>query len=106
LLKINNLIGVSPYLDNWSKFTPGKNPVGFFINACIEKYDIPKTINNKPIQETNYTQREYDDKFLNSLYKNYELVNDELEPCPIVIFFHFNIIFFIRSHSYSIYFNQ
>jgi len=67
------------YLDNWSKFAPGKNPVGFFINACVEKYDIPKTINNKPIQATNYPQREYDEDFFNSLYKNYEFVKDELK---------------------------
>jgi plasmid replication initiation protein len=64
------------YLDNWSKFTPGKNPVGFFINACIEKYDIPKTIYNKPIQATNYEQREYDDEFFDNLYVNLDNYKD------------------------------
>jgi plasmid replication initiation protein len=56
------------YLDNWSKFTPGINPIGFFVKACVEKYDIPKMINNKPVQAMNYEQREYDDEFFDSLY--------------------------------------
>jgi len=77
LLDNSTLENIKSYLDNWYKFTPSKNPLGFFIKACTEKYNIPKTINNKPPQETNYEQREYDDEFFDSLYKNLEYVKDE-----------------------------
>ncbi len=64
------------YLDNWSKFTPGRNPIGFFVKACVEKYDIPKMINNKPVQAMNYEQREYNDEFFDSLYVDLDKYKD------------------------------
>jgi hypothetical protein len=36
-------------------------------------------IGNKPIQATNYEQREYDNEFFDKLYVNYEFVKDELK---------------------------
>jgi len=82
------------YLDNWSKFTPGKNPVGFFINACVEKYDIPKMIHNKPIQSMNYEQREYDDEFFDSLYVDLDKVQRLKKPRKAFFIF---ICIFIKS---------
>jgi len=63
---------IKEYLTNWPKFTPGENPIGYFIKACIDRYTIPETINNKPIQATNYEQREYDDEFYDSLYLKFD----------------------------------
>jgi len=63
---------IKEYLTNWPKFTPGENPIGYFIKACIDRYTIPETINNKPIQATNYEQREYDDEFYDSLYHKFD----------------------------------
>lgn len=78
LLAKSNEQTIKYYLDNWNKFKTVnmKTKVGFFINAIIENYPFPEVqkgkelVSNKPIQSTNYEQREYDDEYFNSLYDN------------------------------------
>jgi hypothetical protein len=65
------------YIDNYHKFKCDKhNPVGFLISAIEEEYPIPEEeINNydsnKPVQSTNFEQRQYDDEYFDSLYDNF-----------------------------------
>lgn len=65
------------YLDNYKKFKISKhNPIGFLIKAIMEEYPIPNkeknNYNQKPIQSTNFQQREYDDEYFDSLYDNFK----------------------------------
>jgi hypothetical protein len=70
---------VKYYLDNIDKFkTPKNNPIGFILKAIENDYSIPNTTTtnntvqaNKPIQSTNFDQREYSDDFFDSLYDNF-----------------------------------
>jgi plasmid replication initiation protein len=79
--KICNLIDlkgtekVELYLNNYNKFKNNKhNPAGFLIKAITDEYEIPveekNNYFNKPVQSTNFDQREYDDDFFESLYDN------------------------------------
>jgi hypothetical protein len=75
LLKKNGMDIINHYLDNWSKFRYKKieNKVGFFIDCVNSRYSLPEQqieVKNKPIQATNYKQREYDDDYYESLYDN------------------------------------
>lgn len=65
------------YINNWDKLKSNKyNPAGFFINAVLNSYVIPEPTElssmsyRKPVQSTNYEQREYDDEFFENLYDN------------------------------------
>jgi plasmid replication initiation protein len=65
------------YIKNFNKYKNSKhNSIGFFIKAVEDEYPIPKediiNYNNKPIQSTNFDQREYDDDFFDSLYDNFK----------------------------------
>lgn len=65
------------YLKNWEKFNykTKDDPVAFFMWVVANRKAIPEReegINNmKPIQSTNFEQREYDDEFFESLYENF-----------------------------------
>jgi plasmid replication initiation protein len=75
------------YLDNWSRWDwkTKANKAGFFVDLVDNERPIPlgeKGIRvglDKPIQSTNYEQREYDDKFFESLYTDVEAKNKEYE---------------------------
>ncbi|MDD5589412.1 MAG: helix-turn-helix domain-containing protein [Candidatus Nanoarchaeia archaeon] len=65
------------YLENYSKFLDSTKKIGnisgYFYTTVLEEYPVPKIKEakvNKPIQATNYEQREYDDEFFDSLYVN------------------------------------
>jgi len=69
------------YLENYQKFldtaTQEIKDISRFFNYIVtNKVPLPvsKLINNKPIQATNYEQREYDDDYFNSLYCNVEFL--------------------------------
>jgi plasmid replication initiation protein len=74
LLENKGIEKINHYLDNYQKFQTSKhNPTGFLIKAIIEEYPIPeKEFNlNKPIQSSNFDQREYDDEFFEDLYEKF-----------------------------------
>ena len=68
------------YFNNFDKFLGVttkeiKNVAGYFYNTVLEEYPLPiikEKVIDKPIQATNYEQREYDDEFFDSLYVNLE----------------------------------
>jgi hypothetical protein len=71
---------INLYINNFDKFkTEKSNKVGFFIKAILEEYPIPKeeTYNKKPIQSTNYKQREYTNEDFNILYDNVQFIDPE-----------------------------
>lgn len=75
LVKEKGIEKIEFYLDNWHKFdcTGKKSIAGFFYHAVMGEYELPKQekgIGFKPIQATNYQQREYDDDYYESLYDN------------------------------------
>jgi len=78
LLEKSSLETINYYLDNWDKFKNRnkENVTGYFINAVIDKYNIPKEEKgkSKPVQSTNYEQRKYDDDFFNNLYDNIKYI--------------------------------
>lgn len=63
---------INYYLDNWSNFANcnARNIAGFFIRCIKEKYEIPISQAGKPVQATNYEQRQYGDDFYENLYDN------------------------------------
>jgi hypothetical protein len=76
------------YLENYKTFlessTKGiKNIAGYFYSTVKNEYPIPshrEAKADKPIQSTNYEQRQYSDEYYNSLYDNVTFVkNDEDE---------------------------
>lgn len=89
LIKIKSYDVVEKCIDEFENYIINANQVEkVFYDFCM-KHGTDKaykkntayksnTVNNQPIQSTNYNQREYDDDFFNSLYKNYEYVKDEL----------------------------
>lgn len=65
---------INYYLNNWNKFSnvSMKSKAGFFI-TCIKQNYIPSEHQNvKPVQSTNYEQRQYEDEDLDIYYWNYE----------------------------------
>jgi hypothetical protein len=66
------------YLTNFHKFQNSKhNAVGYFVKMIENEYSLPveqktnyNANNSKPIQSTNFDQREYDDEFFDNLYEN------------------------------------
>lgn len=64
------------YIDNLDKlnYKTANNPSGFFYDAVINEYQLvnnkKSAINNKIPQANNFTQREYTDEYLESLYEN------------------------------------
>jgi len=74
---------LNTYFDNFEKYLKTSkeigNVAGYFYNTVLEEYPVPKNKeqdinNNKPIQATNYEQREYDDEFFESLYVNLDTI--------------------------------
>lgn len=69
------------YLNNWSKwdYKDKATKAGFFIDLVDNNRTLPagkkgiRTELNKPVQSTNYEQREYDDDYFDSLYDNFTL---------------------------------
>lgn len=65
------------YLEHWSKwdYKTKASKSGFFIDLVDKNRPLPSGVKgqrllDKPIQATNYEQRQYDDDFFNSLYDN------------------------------------
>jgi hypothetical protein len=65
------------YVDNWDKFDykNKSNKIGFLLTLAIQKAELPNSHKgfNKPDQSLNFTQRQYDDEFFNSLENEYLL---------------------------------
>jgi hypothetical protein len=71
---------IKHYLDNFDKFiqaspTPINNKASYFYNTVLEQYPVPEiNKNNRPnkkaSQENNYSQRQYSNEYLESLYEN------------------------------------
>jgi len=80
LVKKHGKEKVEYYLNNWNKFesTSKRNAVGFFINAVNGEWDFPKqekqqtqyAQQGKPVQMTNYQQREYSEEDFQEMYDN------------------------------------
>ena len=62
---------INKYIDNWDKFsgTKKKTVAGFFKNAVMDSYVIPKEDVDKS-NCGNFEQRKYSDEFYESLYEN------------------------------------
>jgi predicted transcriptional regulator len=64
------------YLENYNKFLESsktiKNIAGYFYSTVVNEYPLPIGRENisKPIQATNYEQREYDDDYFDQFYVN------------------------------------
>lgn len=85
LTKLINSKGIDKikfYLTNFQKFQNSKfNAVGYFIKAVENEYSLPSEYNSnysnqKPIQSTNFTQREIDDYEI-TLLENWEFMSEE-----------------------------
>jgi hypothetical protein len=76
LLKSHGREKIEYYLDNWYKFdgTHKNNIAGFFICAIEGNWEFPQSYvvkqSSKPIQATNYYQREYTDEEYEAMYDN------------------------------------
>jgi len=89
LVKVKGLDCVKTCVSEFINFVDKANKVENTFYDFTKKYETPQAYTkgtvyknmqgNKPIQATNYEQREYDDDFFNSLYKNFDLVKDELK---------------------------
>jgi len=89
LVNFKGLDCVKTCVSEFVNFVDTANKVENTFYDFTKKYGTPEAYtkgtvyknmkDNKPIQATNYNQREYDDEFFNSLYKNFDLVKDELE---------------------------
>jgi len=84
LINKKGLKTVNLYLDNYYKFKINKhNPTGFIIKAIEDNYGIPvEEINHyngtKPIQSTNYTQRDNEYGLEEcEIYENWEMMDEE-----------------------------
>ena len=75
---------VNYYLDNFSKFNATKNPMGFFIKAIENNWDIPKVskINYNPEQSNNFDQREIDPDEL-ELFENMYIMGEKEKETKI-----------------------
>jgi hypothetical protein len=60
------------YLNNFNSFINSniKDLSKCFYTAVQEEWPLPTSLNVKPVQETNYFQRTYDDRHYDSLYDN------------------------------------
>jgi plasmid replication initiation protein len=72
LIELKGIEKINYYLDNWNRFdcSNKSNIAGFFYKAILEEWEIPQKGFARPIQATNYKQREYDDEYFDSLYDN------------------------------------
>ena len=72
LIQLKGTEKIEYYIANWHKFDciSKKNIAGFFYECVIKEYIPPEQQqgNSKPIQSTNYTQRNYEDEDWESYY--------------------------------------
>lgn len=88
LIKLKGIDCVKTCVIEFADFVDNANKVESAFYDFAKKYGTSSAytkgnvyrnmIGNKPIQATNYEQREYDDEFFDKLYVNYEFVKDEL----------------------------
>lgn len=59
-------------LCNWDRFRhiEKSNPIGFFIDRCVNNRPIPQQVENKMAVNGGFEQRQYSDDYYNSLYEN------------------------------------
>lgn len=89
LIKLKGIDCVKTCVIEFADFVDNANKVESAFYDFAKKYGTSgaytkgnvyrNMIGNKPIQATNYEQREYDDEFFDKLYVNYEFVKDELK---------------------------
>jgi len=87
LVKFKGIDCVEKCVTEFSNFVDKAKNVESTFYDFTKKYGTPEgytkgtkyknIISGKPIQATNYTQREYDDEFFDSLYKNLEYIKDD-----------------------------